>query len=207
VSKSRVEAFSDGVFAIAITLLVLEIRVPNLLQATTTAEAAKLLAQWPQYVAYAMSFLIIGVIWMNHHALFSHLRRIDRAIVILNLLILMAVSFIPFPTAILANYPTLPPSIVLYGGTLLLVVVLANVLWFTVLRHDYLNRATLSERAIRHTSIRFVLGIVAYALATSIGYFFPRVGIALFLAIVVFYYLPGGLDSDLKGPGPASSDR
>lgn len=96
----RTEAFSDGVFAIAATLLVLEIHVPvangNLLSA--------LIRAWPAYASYGVSFLTIGIIWMNHHAIFNHLRHIDRPLGVLNLLLLLLVALIPFPTALLATY-------------------------------------------------------------------------------------------------------
>ncbi len=101
VGTNRIEAFSDGVFAIAITLLVLELRVPDA-PAGHLAEA--LLHQWPAYASYVVSFLIIGIIWVNHHAMFQHIVKADRTLVFLNLLLLLCVSFIPFPTALLADF-------------------------------------------------------------------------------------------------------
>jgi uncharacterized membrane protein len=197
-SKWRMEVFSDGVFAIAITLLVLEIRVPELTAPTAAALAMKLVAQWPAYLAYVTSFLLIGIIWVNHHALSTRTMRVDRPIVIVNLFVLMAVSFLPFPTAVIARYPQLPPSILLYGVTLTILVVFANVLWQLVLRGDHLDRNAATPRAVRQTSLRLALGIVAYAIATPVGFFVPKLGIALFLLIVIFYYVPGGLDMDLE---------
>jgi uncharacterized membrane protein len=100
VSSARLEAFSDGVLAIAATLLVLELHVPDAGQDL----GAALLAQWPSYAAYAVSFATIGIIWVNHHALFVHVRQVDRTLLFLNLLLLMVVSLIPFPTAILGRF-------------------------------------------------------------------------------------------------------
>ena len=97
---SRIEAFSDGVFAIAIALLILEIKVP-------TAEndlAAQLLRQWPSYVAFVISFAFIGIMWINHHRLFTHIRRADNALMILNLALLLGVTAVPYPTAVLAQH-------------------------------------------------------------------------------------------------------
>lgn len=195
-SKVRLEVFSDGVFAIAITLLVLEIKVPDLTAASAASLAAALAHQWPSYLAYVTSFLLIGIICVNHHALSSRTLRIDRPIVIVNLFVLLAVSFIPFPTAVIARYPQLPPAILLYGVTLTVLAVFANVLWQLVLRGGHLDRSHLRTGRPRNV-VPVGLAIVAYAIATPAGYFVPKLGIALFLLLVVFYYIPGGLDHDL----------
>src|SRR5205814_4978093 len=100
VRTSRLEAFSDGVFAIAATLLVLELRVP----ADTTDLVRALLGLWPAYLAYLISFLTIGIIWVNHHTLLEHCRRVDRTFLYLNLLLLMAVGIVPFPTSLVDQY-------------------------------------------------------------------------------------------------------
>jgi uncharacterized membrane protein len=99
VETSRLETFSDGVFAIAITLLILAIAVPP----PGTALGRELLGLWPSYLAYGVSFLVIGAIWINHHALFRHIVRADGMLLLLNLLQLMAIAFLPFPTAVLAQ--------------------------------------------------------------------------------------------------------
>src|SRR5438874_2539580 len=98
----RIEAFSDGVYAIAITLLILEIKVPRAGAATPLAEG--LLALWPSYVAYFLGFSTIGVMWLNHHRLFQMIHRVDDVLLFLNLLLLLVVSFTPFPTAVLAEH-------------------------------------------------------------------------------------------------------
>ena len=110
--KTRLEAFSDGVFAIAITLLIIEVRVPD----SEAGELARDLAnQWPSYAAYAVSFAIIGIIWVNHHDIFERIVTVDRPLLFLNLLLLLTVAFLPLPTALLGDYirkgttPTSPP--------------------------------------------------------------------------------------------------
>src|ERR1700710_2043054 len=97
----RLEAFSDGVFAIVITLLILEIKVPKHAEGDLGHALAK---QWPQYVAYLLSFLIVGIIWLNHHATFNLLARTDHGLQVLNLMLLLPVSVLPWPTAVLAEY-------------------------------------------------------------------------------------------------------
>ena len=101
VSSGRLEAFSDGVFSIAATLLVLELRVPP---DAAGGLGPALLAEWPSYASYVVSFLTIGIILVNHHALFANVRRVDRRLLFLNLLLLLSVSTIPFPTAIVGRY-------------------------------------------------------------------------------------------------------
>src|ERR1700759_4424760 len=98
---ARVEAFSDGVFAIAITLLILEIKVPSPSQGHL---AAVLLQQWPSYLAFLLSFVYIGIMWINHHRMFTSIRRSTDVLLILNLLLLLGVTVVPFPTAVLATY-------------------------------------------------------------------------------------------------------
>src|SRR5919204_3739632 len=100
--SGRVEAFSDGVFAIAITLLILEIKVPKTAEGDGLWQA--LGAQWPSYAAYVVSFLVIGIMWINHHQLFSYVAHVDRTLMFLNLLVLMVVAAVPWPTAVLAEY-------------------------------------------------------------------------------------------------------
>src|SRR3954468_8377027 len=101
-SKARLEAFSDGVFAIAITLLVLEIKVPSPHGGHSLAHG--LVELWPSYAGFAVSFITIGIIWVNHHAVFANVESVDRALLFRNLLLLLTVSFIPFPTAVMAEY-------------------------------------------------------------------------------------------------------
>ena len=102
-SLNRFEAFSDGVFAIAVTLLVLEIKAPDLSEATSSEAITKLLQVFPHILSYITSFIVIGVLWINHHALFHFLKRVDRTALAINLLLLMCVAFIPYPTALIGE--------------------------------------------------------------------------------------------------------
>jgi len=110
VNKARVESFSDGVFAFAITLLVLGFQVPSLDSASDPLLRKALLAQLPQLVPYVTSFATIGIIWLNHHTMFHEVEHVERGTLILNLLLLLVVSFIPYPTAVLGRYGALPTS-------------------------------------------------------------------------------------------------
>jgi uncharacterized membrane protein len=126
----RVEAFSDGVFAIAITLLVLELKIPRGLSSAGLAVALR--EEWPSYAAFLCSFGTIGIMWLNHHRLFMLIRRVDRVLLVLNGLLLLGVSVVPFPTALLADYlghdgDRLAAAV--YGGLFVFIALGFNVLW------------------------------------------------------------------------------
>lgn len=186
---NRVEAFSDGVFAIAITLLVLDLRVPT---AENESLAHGLAAEWPSYAAYAVSFLIIGIIWINHHAIFRTLRFADRPLLFANLALLGVVSAIPFPTRLLATYldAGFDGSIAaaVYGATMLAMSVCFSTLWLVATRE---RAALLYEQvdaaAARSTMGRFGLGLVAYAVAIALSFVSAVVALIVHGVIALYY--------------------
>lgn len=132
---ARVEAFSDGVFAFAITLLVLGIHIPLPTDADASAGLKTLLLrQWPSYVAFALTFANVGIVWANHRLAFSHVVRSDRILVSLNLLELMVVAFLPVPTAVLGEWATNDASrlaaVIFYGCTFVVLGTFHNLLWW-----------------------------------------------------------------------------
>jgi uncharacterized membrane protein len=192
-SPARLEAFSDGVFAIAITLLVLEIHVPD---PTSTNNLAQALGdQWPSYVAYAVSFLTIGIIWINHHAVMRRIKAVDHEILTLNLLLLMCVGLLPFTTALMAAYLTESSGETLaagiYAGSFLLMSVVFAFMNRTILfRKDHLFAKPI-DTATRRTIIRrFVTGLLPYLAATILAVVSPYVTLAICGAVAVFYALP-----------------
>jgi TMEM175 potassium channel family protein len=191
-SPGRLEAFSDGVFAIAITLLVLDIHVPD---PSSGDLARELGAQWPSYVAYAVSFLTIGIIWINHHAMLRRIKSVDHEILVLNLLLLLCVGLLPFTTALMAAYlkesqgETLAAAI--YAGSFLLMSVVFAALNGTILfRKDHLLAEPINP-AIRRTIItRGVAGLLPYLAATILAVLSPYVSLAICGAVAAFYALP-----------------
>jgi len=191
-SPNRLEAFSDGVFAIAITLLVLDLHVPK---PGSGSLGHELLSQWPQYAAYAVSFLTIGIIWINHHAAFSRLRTVDHAILIWNLLLLLTVGVLPFTTSLMATYlkegsgEDLAAAI--YGASFLLmgvVFVLAN--RFILFRRPGALKEPVSEEAARRTLGYAALGVVPYLVATVLAFVSPYLTLAICAGCAVYYSLP-----------------
>jgi TMEM175 potassium channel family protein len=189
----RLEAFSDGVLAIVITLLILDIKVP----VGAHGDLGKALGdQWPQYVAYVMSFFIIGIIWLNHHATFNLLARADHSLQVFNLLLLLPVSALPWPTALLAEYTrdgTVGDrrlAVVLYGVTSTLMAVTFNVLWRHLLRHPELHKPVVTGELLAVRTRRYNVGVVVYPLATVVGLFSVPLFFAVLLGLALLYLLP-----------------
>jgi len=205
-STNRMEAFSDGVFAIAIPLLVLEIHVPE--PGSGESLGHELLAQWPSYAAFVVSFLTIGIIWINHHAMVRRLRITDHSILIWNLLLLMTVSALPFTTALMATYlkESNGESVAaaIYSGSFLLM----GVVFAGMNRHilfervDYLEER-LDEPIRRLTLKRGVAGILPYAIATAVAPVSPYLTLVICAAVAVFYASPAASAPDVRAAGPS----
>jgi uncharacterized membrane protein len=193
VSTNRLESFSDGVFAVAITLLVLGIAVPPVGHHGSLGHA--LVGNWPQYAAYVVSFLTIGIIWINHHAMIARLRAADHTILILNLLLLMTVVLLPFATDLTATYLRQPQgrslAAVLYAGTSVLMAVTFSLLNGRILlrRQDLLRDPQPLARR-RQIFVRAASGTVPYIVAVGVAFVSAYASLAICGAIAVFYALP-----------------
>jgi uncharacterized membrane protein len=194
VSTSRIEAFSDGVFAIAITLLVLEIHVP---ERPPHGLGRALLDQWPAYASYVVSFFVIGIIWVNHHAIFDYLERADRPLLFLNLLLLLWVGLLPWPTNVLGTYMQRGGAderiaAVLYTGAMTLMGASFGALWQYVTRHSELLADRLSKQEMRTRTRRFVIGSPIYGLAMCVALVSAPVCLVINALLAVYYALPAG---------------
>ncbi|MGD0548740.1 MAG: TMEM175 family protein [Terracidiphilus sp.] len=187
--KARLEAFSDGVFGFAITLLVLGVQVPSLMTVSDTELRNALLQCLSQLVPYVTSFATIGIIWLNHHAMFHSVERVEHTTLSLNLLLLLVVTFIPYPTAVLSRYGALPSSTFLYGCVLTLLGVAYSLLWIHLSRRG-LSRISADRRLGRVHIRRNLAGILAYTVAMTIGFRFPHISIAIYFATAVFFFIP-----------------
>ena len=187
---NRLEAFSDGVFAIAITLLVLEIKVPP----PDTGLGAALLQLWPSYLAYVVSFLVIGAIWINHHAMFQHIVRVDGTLLLLNVLHLMLIAFLPFPTAVLAEAfhrgADEPIAAAFYGGILTVLGIFINIMWRYATRGNRLISNHITATKIRKINRHFLVGPTVYAIPTLIALVMPWLAVLIFVLLNLFYLWP-----------------
>ncbi|MEO8290769.1 MAG: TMEM175 family protein [Gaiellaceae bacterium] len=186
--KNRLEAFSDGVFAIATTLLVLEIAVPHVEERGQLGPA--LLDLWPSYLAYATSFLTIGIMWVNHHTCFRQIRETDLRFLYINLGLLMLIAFVPFPTTLLADYAWGDDgrdAALTYGVTLTITAVFFNLLWRYASTGRRLLRADADPREVSGISRAYLPGPFLYGGATLFAFASPEASAALYLGIAVFY--------------------
>jgi len=194
-NKARLEAFSDGVFSIAITLLVLGIQVPELKNITEGELRHALIAAVPQLLPYVTSFATIGIIWLNHHRLFQPVDRIGHTTLTLNLILLLIVAFIPYPTAVLSRYGALPSPTFLYGATLTLLGISYSVLGIHTARYCRVLPGV-SGVAARAELSRNLIGSLAYPAATILALWRPRISVACYFALAIYYFIPGLSFSD-----------
>ncbi|MCM6778472.1 TMEM175 family protein [Nocardia sp. CDC159] len=190
-SASRVEAFSDGVMAIAITLLVIDIRLPE-----SEGDLLKqLLGLWPSYLAYLGSFATIGVIWLSHHAFFAHVRQVNGLLQAGNLLVLLCVAFLPFPTTVLAHHledggRNAGVATAFYFLTAAVQAGAWIVIWVAVRRDSTLLRPGCSAEVARTETRQAVVAFVALAAIAALGLVVPTAALVLYLLAVVGYALP-----------------
>lgn len=189
IAKGRFEAFSDGVFAIAITLLVLELPIPKLAVVTQATMTHALLGLWPQLLVYCASFATIGIMWFNHYALFHEARSISYSSLVANLALLLLVAFLPYPTWLLGQYALVPAAVVFYGATLFAIAVLYGILGYVSTLPDG-SRGTVWGY-FRSRNAWNTIGPIVYALGSALAFVSPVAGIACFAAMAVYYLLPG----------------
>jgi uncharacterized membrane protein len=204
-NPERVVFFSDAVIAIAVTLLVLEIRPP-----TDTRHLLHGLAElWPSYLAYVITFLLIGQVWANHHVMFDHIRVADRTVLFLNTLLLMDIAFLPFAASVLSaalrSGHGQRTAVVLHGTTFLMAAVLFNAIW-EYARHEHrLLGTTIDPVGAGAVSRRFRLALAWLGTGTLLGALVPVLGMAVIAAFIPFYWLP--IRGEVAAAKPRRDDR
>ena len=187
----RIEAFSDGAIAVAITLLILDVHVPNV----QTGLLPALLNQWPSYLGYVTSFLVITIFWANHHNMFRHIQQVDYAMLLINSLFLMCIAFIPFVTALLTKYITSTSpteqhtAAIVYGATLLLNGILFNTIWWYAVWKRRLVRSDLDAPALQRITRSYLFGLPFYALSIVLSLINVELSLALYILIDLMYGL------------------
>ena len=189
-TTGRLEAFSDGVFAIAATLLILGVHE------TAGPLGRSLLHIWPSYVAYAVTFVTIGIIWVNHHTVLGQVARVDRRFLLINVVFLMLVAFIPFPTGLVAAHfrdGELEAAALAYGATLTVTAVLFNTLWFYASTGHRLLKPDADRRVISGISRSYLPGPFIYLIAMLVALGSPIASVILYAAITLFYVLESSI--------------
>jgi uncharacterized membrane protein len=202
---ARLVFFSDAVFAIAVTLLVLEIRPPE----DTRHLLHGLAVLWPSYLAYAITFLLIGQVWANHHVMFDHIRVADRTVLFLNTLLLMDIAFLPFAASVLsAAFRTghgQRTAVVFHGLLFGLAAILFNAIWEYVRRGHRLLGSTIDAVGARAISRRFRLALAWITTGTLLGGLVPVLGMAVIAAFIPYYWLP--IRGEIAGAKPRRDGR
>jgi len=194
VETARLETFSDGVFAIAITLLVLLFDVPDVSGGQSLGHVLE--HQWPSYASYVVSFVTIGIIWVNHHTLFRHIVRVDRVFLFINVLFLMCVAFLPYPTSVVARYvrsDDATAAAVMYGISLTATAIFFNVLWQYAARGYRLLAADADRREVAGITRSYWPGAFLYATATGVAFLSATASVVLYVLLALFYVLSSTL--------------
>jgi uncharacterized membrane protein len=195
--RGRVEALSDGVFAIVVTLLVLEIRVPHIAAHGSLSElAGALWGMVPKFVSWVISFLTVCVIWLNHHRLFKMMSRIDNGLFWWNANLLLWTSFIPFPTALMGDYPQNRLAVSLYGGVMLLMALGFVLLRWHMIRHDDLLDGQEDRAVFRQgTLYSVVMGPGAYAIGAGLAWLNVVAAFVCYGCIALYFVFPHAVKS------------
>ncbi|MBA3824018.1 MAG: DUF1211 domain-containing protein [Ktedonobacterales bacterium] len=186
----RLAAFSDGVYGIAATLLVLNLRLPEV---AAGGLAQALATQWHDVVAYALSFLIIGIYWSGHHALFTYIHRVDILSIFLNILLLMVTALVPFPTAVLGRYLDVPQdgrtAVIVYSGILVLGALAFNLIWWYALAQGLVDPG-LSRSLRRRITWQYASGPVAYLAALGLAWWNVAASFAVIVLVTLSFVFP-----------------
>lgn len=186
---SRLEAFSDGVFAIAITLLVLELHSPELEEGERLWPA--LVHEWPQFAAYLTSFAILGIMWVNHHSMFRQIRRADRGLMFLNLLLLLWATLLPFPTSLFAEHledesSNAHVAAAVYSTNLTLAAIAFSLIWWHVLRNHLVDH-DMSKAEVRKSLLRYSMGTVVYGACIGIAFVSAQLTLLIVFLLALYY--------------------
>ena len=191
---TRLEAFSDGVFAIAITLLILDVKRPTADEvARAGGLAAALGARWPSLFAYALSFATIGIMWINHHAMFQYIRRSDRTLMLLHVVFLGLISFVPFPTALMAEMlsePAARDATLLYGALFTALALTYNAIWWYGVGDPHLADPHAPAEGLLRISRRYRWGPALYLGATLLVLASVKAALVAFVLIAGVFALP-----------------
>jgi uncharacterized membrane protein len=195
-NKHRLEALGDGIFAFAMTLLVLDVKMPKIPSAAVTAEllTRSLLELWPKFLSYIISFVVLGVFWIGQNGYFHFIKRTDRWFLWINLFFLMFIVFVPFSTDLLGDYPLQRAAVVIYGCNIMAMGLIAYFQWWYATSGHRLVGSNIETELVRMANRRLLAGVFAYGSAVLLAWLSPRISLIMYLLIPIMYILPSRLD-------------
>ncbi len=198
-NTSRIETFADGVFAIAATLLILN--VDSQISEDVHDLGTELLHIWPSYLAYAVSFVTIGIMWINHHTVMSQIDRTDRRFLVATVGLLLCIAFVPFPTRLVAEHirgEGAQDAALAYGFTMVATAIMFSITWFYASRGKRLLRPDADPAIVTGISRSYLPGPFIYLAATLIAFASPTTSVVLFMAIALFYVIESAIFGSVK---------
>jgi len=198
-SKTRIEALTDGIFAIALTLMVFDIKLAAPTQTTPLSLHYELIRLWPRFLAYVISFIVLGVYWV-HHNQYHYIRRTDRGFLWINVFFLMGVSLLPFSTGLLGQYPAVRTALVVYGLNLIMVGGFLYAHWSYATHSHRLVESHIHPEVVRLAKYRIAMGPAVSTLAICVPLVGKRLSLAIFALIPLLYLIPGRIDYHWLGP-------
>jgi uncharacterized membrane protein len=198
-NTSRIETFADGVFAIAATLLILNVDAQ--ISEDVHDLGTELLHIWPSYLAYAVSFVTIGIMWINHHTVMSQIDRTDRRFLVATVGLLLCIAFVPFPTRLVAEHirgDGARDAALAYGFTMVATAIMFSVTWFYASRGKRLLRADADPAIVTGISRSYLPGPFIYLAATLVAFASPTTSVVLFMAIALFYVIESAIFGSVK---------
>jgi uncharacterized membrane protein len=201
VSTARLETFADGVFAIAATLLILNVDAQ--VSEDVHDLGARVAHVWPSYLAYAVSFVTIGIMWINHHTILAQVERADRRFLVANIGLLMCIAFVPFPTRLVAEHVResgAEAAALTYGFTMVATAIMFSLTWLYASRGRRLLRPDADEGVVSGITRTYLPGPWIYLAATLIAFASPTASVVLFMAIALFYVVESSI---FGGTAPA----
>jgi uncharacterized membrane protein len=197
-TKSRIEALTDGIFATVMTVLVLGLTVhlPNL---TESQLASQIEGLWPNYLAYAFSFVVLGIYWIGHHNQFHYVKQTDRVFLWINFLFLLTIGFVPFSTSLLGQYPFSPTAVRVYGANLAATgFALYAVWWYATSQHRLVDK-DLDPHIVTLAKRRTIIGPVVSLIGVGFSFVDTRISLVLYLLLIPFFIRPSHIDIHFSG--------
>jgi len=197
-TKTRIEALTDGIFATVMTVLVLGLTVPaaNLSEVEL---ASQIRAHWPNYVAYAFSFIVLGVYWIGHHNQFHYIKRSDRVFLWVNILFLLTIGFVPFSTSLLGLYPFSPTAVRIYGANLAATGLALYAVWWYATSQYRLVEKDLDPHIVSLAKRRIIVGPIVSMLGVGFSFLDTRISLVLYLLLIPFFIRPSHIDIHFRG--------